>query len=388
MVIPYGRQSIDAADIEAVAAALRSPLLTQGPIAPRFEQAVADRVGAAHGVAVNSATSALHIACLALGLGPGDMLWTTPNTFVASANVALYCGASVDFVDIDPRTFLMDPAKLEAKLVAAQASGRLPKIVMPVHFAGQSCDMAAIFALSQRFGFRIIEDASHAIGAAYQGRPVGDGRYSDIAVFSFHPVKIVTSGEGGMAVTQDADLADRMRLFRSHGVTKDPAHLRETPDGPWSYEQIALGYNYRMTELQAALGVSQMGRLPAFLERRRAIARRYDALLADIPGVTPPWQAPDTWSSWHLYIVRLAPELDRGAVFAAMIAAGIGVQVLYIPVHTQPYYRDLGFGWGDFPVSESYYQASFTLPIFPDLTDNEQDQVVGALKAAIAGGPG
>jgi UDP-4-amino-4,6-dideoxy-N-acetyl-beta-L-altrosamine transaminase len=385
MVIPYGRQSINEADIEAVVAALRSPLLTQGPIVPRFEQTVAERVGAAHGVAVNSATSALHIACLALGLGPGDILWTTPNTFVASANVGLYCGASVDFVDIDPHTYLMDPAKLEAKLIAAQVCGRLPKIVIPVHFAGQSCAMAAIFALSQRFGFRIIEDASHAIGADYQGRPVGDGRYADIAVFSFHPVKIVTSGEGGMAVTQDAGLADRMRLFRSHGITKDPSHLREPPDGPWSYEQIALGYNYRMTELQAALGVSQMGRLPEFLKRRRAIASRYDALLADVSGVTRPRQDPDTESSWHLYIVRLAPELDRSAVFAAMIAAGVGVQVLYIPVHTQPYYRELGFAWGDFPVSESYYRASFTLPIFPDLALEEQDHVVAALKAAIAG---
>jgi UDP-4-amino-4,6-dideoxy-N-acetyl-beta-L-altrosamine transaminase len=388
MVIPYGRQSINEADIEAVVAALRAPLLAQGPIVACFEQAVAERVGAAHGVAANSATSALHIACLALDLGPGDLLWTTPNTFVASANVALYCGASVDFVDIDPHTYLMDPAQLEAKLVAAEAAGRLPQIVVPVHFAGQSCAMAEIFALSQRFGFRILEDASHAIGADYQGRPVGDGRYADIAVFSFHPVKIVTSGEGGMAVTQDAALADRMRLLRSHGITKDPAHFREPPDGPWSYEQVGLGYNYRMTELQAALGVSQMGRLSAFLQRRRAIARRYDDLLADVPDVTRPWQDPDTWSSWHLYIVRLAPDLDRGAVFAAMIAAGVGVQVLYIPVHTQPYYRDLGFDWGDFPVSESYYRASFTLPIFPDLTLEQQDQVVAALRAAIAGGRG
>jgi UDP-4-amino-4,6-dideoxy-N-acetyl-beta-L-altrosamine transaminase len=385
MVIPYGRQSIDAADIEAVVAVLRSPLLTQGPIVPRFEQAVTDRVGAAYAVAVNSATSALHIACLALGLGPGDILWTTPNTFVASANVGLYCGASVDFVDIDPHTYLMDPAKLEAKLIAAEASGRLPKIVVPVHFAGQSCAMADIFALAQRFGFRIIEDASHAIGADYQGRPVGDGRYADITVFSFHPVKIITSGEGGMAVTQDAGLLERMRLFRSHGVTKDPAQLREPQDGPWSYEQVALGYNYRMTELQAALGLSQMGRLPDFLRRRREIASRYDALLADVSDITRPRQDPETQSSWHLYMVRLAPELDRAAVFASMTAAGVGVQVLYIPVHTQPYYRDLGFAWGDFPASESYYRASFTLPIFPDLTIAEQDQVVAALKAAIAG---
>ena len=384
MWIPYGRQSISEPDIDAVVEVLRSPLLTQGPVTPRFEGAIAESVGSAHAVAVNSATSALHIACLALGLGPGDWLWTTPNTFVASANAGRYCGADVDFVDIDPRTYLMDPHQLEAKLIAAEAKGRLPRIVIPVHFAGQSCDMARISALAQRFGFHIIEDASHAIGAEYQGRPIGDCRYSDIAVFSFHPVKIITSGEGGAAVTNSAELDGRMRLLRSHGITKEPDLLTGPLDGPWAYEQITLGYNYRMTELHAALGLSQLGRLTPFLERRRALATRYDALLADVPEVTRPFQSPDTLSSWHLYIVKLSPQVDRAKVYAAMIAAEIGVQVLYIPVHTQPYYRNLGFSQGDYPYAEDFYSGSFTLPIFPDLSDVDQDRIVAALKAAMA----
>jgi UDP-4-amino-4,6-dideoxy-N-acetyl-beta-L-altrosamine transaminase len=384
MQIPYGRQCVSEADIEAVVAVLRSPLLTQGPVVPEFEAALAARVGAAHAVAVNSATSALHIACLALGLGPGDRLWTTPNTFVASANAGLYCGARVDFVDIDPRTSLLDPARLEARLLEAQDEGRLPKVVVPVHFAGQSCDMEQIGQLARRFGFRVIEDASHAVGATWRGGPVGDGRHSDITVFSFHPVKIITTGEGGAAVTNDPALDQRMRLLRSHGITRDPALLTRPLDGPWAYEQVTLGFNYRMTEIHAALGLSQLQRLPAFLERRRQLAARYDRLLAGMAGVTPPWQSPDTLSSWHLYIVRLDPRIDRARVFGAMQAAGIGVQVLYIPVHTQPYYRAMGFALGDFPEAEAFYASSFTLPIFPDLTDAEQDRVVTVLAEAIA----
>ena len=383
MWIPYGRQSISEADIAAVVDVLRSPLLTQGPVVPRFEGVIAERLGCAHAVAVNSATSALHIACLALGLGPGDRLWTTPNTFVASANAGRYCGADVDFVDIDPHTYLMDPTRLEAKLVAAEASGQLPKIVVPVHFAGQACDMARIAALGHRFGFQIIEDASHAIGAEYQGQPVGDGRFSAITVFSFHPVKIITSGEGGAAVTNIRELDRRMRLLRSHGITKEPDLLTRPLDGPWAYEQIALGYNYRMTEIQAALGLSQLARLDTFLDRRRTLADRYEGLLADVPEVIRPFQSPDTASSWHLYIIKLGPQIDRARIYAAMIEAGIGVQVLYIPVHTQPYYRALGFRVGDFPHSEAFYAASFTLPIFPDLTDEEQVRVVETLTAAI-----
>ncbi len=385
MWVPYGRQSISEADIAAVTAVLRSPLLTQGPVVPRFEAALAERAGSRHAVAVNSATSALHIACLALDLGPGDGLWTTPNTFVASANAGLYCGARVDFVDIDPRTYLLDPDRLEARLVEAERDGRLPKIVVPVHFAGQACDMERIAALGRRFGFRIIEDASHAVGATYQGRPVGDGRYSDITVFSFHPVKIITSGEGGVALTNDPALDVRLRLLRSHGVTRDEALLTRPLDGPWAYEQVALGYNYRMTDIHAALGLSQLDRLDAFVARRRALAQRYDALLAGVPHVTVPYRAPDRQSSWHLYIVRLAPQIDRARVHAAMVAAEIGVQVLYIPVHTQPYYRAMGFREGDFPEAEAFYASSFTLPIFPDLSDADQDRVVAALTAAIEG---
>jgi UDP-4-amino-4,6-dideoxy-N-acetyl-beta-L-altrosamine transaminase len=383
MWVPYGRQSISEADIAAVTAVLRSPLLTQGPVVPKFEAALADVTGSRHAVAVNSATSALHIACLALDLGPGDWLWTTPNTFVASANAGLYCGAKVDFVDIDPQTFLLDPDKLETKLVQAEARGCLPKIVIPVHFAGQACDMARIAALGQRFGFRLIEDASHAVGATYQGRPVGDGRFSDITVFSFHPVKIITSGEGGAALTNDPALDTRLRLLRSHGVTKDEALLTRPLDGPWAYEQVALGYNYRMTDIHAALGLSQMDRLAAFVARRRDLAQRYDRLLADSPQVNMPYRAPDRDPSWHLYIVRLAPQIDRARVYAHMVGAGIGVQVLYIPVHTQPYYRAMGFQDGDFPEAEAFYASTFTLPIFPDLSDADQDRVVAALETAI-----
>ena len=382
-MIPYGRQSIDETDIAAVVEVLRSSHLTQGEMAPRFEQAMAHHVGAAHGVAVNSATSALHIACLALGLGPGDRLWTVPNTFVASANAGRYCGAEVDFVDIDPRTYNMDPAKLEAKLRAAAECDRLPKIVVPVHFAGQSCDMRSIHALSKAFGFRIVEDASHAVGAEYEQCKVGGGRYADVTVFSFHPVKIITTGEGGMALTQDADLAAHMARLRSHGITRDPRLMGDMAHGRWSYAQVELGFNYRMTDIQAALGVSQLARLDQMLERRRHLAARYDQLLSDLP-VTRPWQHPDTLSSWHLYVVAMPDQLDRREVFEAMQAQGVGVQVHYIPVHTQPYHRAMGFNVGDFPVAERYYKSAFSLPLFPDLSDGEQYQVVEALRKALA----
>ena len=381
-MIPYGRQSIDDADIAAVVEVLRSSHLTQGAMVPRFEQAMAQRIGAAHAVAVSSATAALHIAYLALGLGPGDLLWTVPNTFVASANAGRYCGAEVDFVDIDPTTYNMDPAQLEAKLVAAALRGRLPKIVVPVHFAGQACDMRRIHALSQKFGFAIVEDASHAVGADYGGQPVGDGRYADITVFSFHPVKIITTGEGGMALTNDAGLAARMARLRSHGITRDPDLMGEMAQGPWSYAQLELGFNYRMSDIQAALGVSQLTRLDAMLDRRRSLAARYDRLLADLP-VTRPWQDPQTNSSWHLYVVGLPPELDRRKVFEAMQAQGVGVQLHYIPVHTQPYYQALGVRRGDYPATESYSARSFSLPIFPDLTEAEQDHVVETLRRVL-----
>ena len=385
-MIPYGRQEITQADIDAVAAALRSDFLTQGPAVPRFEEAIARRVGASHGVAVNSATSALHVACQALGLGAGDWLWTSPITFVASANCALYCGARVDFVDIDPRTYNLSADALARKLEQAKALGRLPKIVVPVHLCGQPCDMAAIHALSQRYGFRVIEDASHAVGGAYRGEPVGNGRHSDVTVFSFHPVKIITTAEGGLALTNHGALADRMRLLRSHGITREAGEMTEAPHGPWYYQQVDLGYNYRMTDLQAALGLSQLQRLDAYVARRHQLAQRYDRLLATLP-VTLPFQHPDSYSGFHLYVIRL--QLDRigrshREVFNALRRAGIGVNLHYIPVHTQPYYARMGFNAGDYPEAMRYYAEAISLPLFATLTEAEQDTVVAALKEALA----
>lgn len=386
-MIRYGQQDITKADIDAVCDVLRSTNLTQGPTIPAFEIAVMEATGARHAVAVNSATSALHIACLALDLGPGDWLWTTPNTFVASANCALYCGAAVDFVDIDPKTYNLCPQALEEKLVAAEKVGRLPKVVVPVHLAGQPCDMAAIHALGQKYGFRIIEDASHAIGGRYKDAPIGNGRYSDITVFSFHPVKIITTGEGGMALTNDDTLATRLALYRSHGITRDPELMTQDMDGPWYYQQVALGFNYRMTDIQAGLGVSQITRLSQYVARRHEIARRYGGLLADLP-LTLPWQHPDSHSAYHLYVIRL--QLDRIApithrqVFEALRAQDIMVNLHYIPVHTQPYYRKMGFDWGDFPQAEQYYREVISIPMHPSLTDAEQDIVMTALREAMA----
>lgn len=386
-MIPYGRQEITQADVDAVVAVLRSDFLTQGPMVPRFEAAVAGHVGASHALAVNSATSALHIACLALGLGPGDWLWTSPVTFVASANCGLYCGASVDFVDIDPRTYNLCPEALAAKLEAAEAAGRLPKVVVAVHLCGQPCDMEKIHALGQRYGFKIIEDASHAIGGRYQGEYIGNCRYSDITIFSFHPVKIITTAEGGMALSNDAALAERMALLRSHGITRDPAQMTHASDGPWYYQQIDLGFNYRMTELQAALGVSQMERLDAFVARRHQLARRYDTLLADLPLCTP-WQHPDGYSGLHLYVIRLLPDRigkTHREVFESLRAQGIGVNLHYIPVHTQPHYQAMGFKTGDFPEAERYYTEAISLPMYQGLSDVQQDRVVAALLAALDG---
>jgi len=382
-MIPYGRQDITPEDIAAVEAVLRSDFLTQGPAVPGFEQALATYCGAARGVAMNSATSALHVACLALGLGPGDRLWTSPNTFVASANCGLYCGAEVDFVDTDPATYNMSVAALEAKLVAAAAENRLPKVLIPVHFAGQSCEMREIHALGQKYGFRIIEDASHAVGARYLGEPVGNCRYSDITIFSFHPVKIITTAEGGMAMSNDPALAERMERLRSHGITRDPATMEWDSEGPWYYQQVELGYNYRITDLQAALGRSQLARLDDYVARRHAIAARYDAALAGLP-LTTPFQHPDSRSALHLYPIRLHDASRRREVFEALRTAGIGVNIHYIPVHNQPHYRRLGFRPGDFPEAERYYAGAISLPMFPTLTPAQQDEVVAALKGILA----
>lgn len=385
-MIPYGRQEITQADIDAVTDVLHSDFLTQGPIVPRFEKLVASHVGAKHALAVNSATSALHIACLALGLGEGDWLWTTPVTFVASANCGLYCGAQVDFVDIDPLTYNLCPSALEAKLLAAEKAGKLPKVLVAVHLCGQPCDMAAIRALGQKYGFKIIEDASHAIGGKYKGEFIGNSRFSDITVFSFHPVKIITTAEGGMALTNSDELAHKMALLRSHGITRDPAHMTCAPDGPWYYQQIDLGYNFRMTELQAALGVSQMQRLDAFVARRHQLAQRYEELLANLP-VRTPWQYPDSYSGLHLYVVRL--ELDKinkkhRQVFEALREHGIGVNLHYIPVHTQPHYQRMGFKVGDYPQAEQYYAEAISLPMYQTLSDSQQDQVVAVLQKVLA----
>ena len=385
-MIPYARQDINQQDINAVVEVLKSDFLTQGPQVPAFEQSIIEACDAKYAVAVNSATSALHIACLALGLGNDDWLWTTPNTFVASANCALYCGAKVDFVDIDPRTYNLCAKQLEKKLIAAQKVGKLPKIVIPVHFSGQSCDMQAIHELAKKYGFSIIEDASHAIGGKYQDAAIGNSRYSDITIFSFHPVKIVTSAEGGAAVTNRADLAEKMLLLRSHGITRDEELMTQDMDGPWYYQQIALGFNYRMTELQAALGLSQMQRLEEFVIKRHELASRYDNLLHDLP-ITLPWQHPDSYSARHLYVIRLQLEqinITHLDVFNALRAAGIQVNLHYIPVHMQPYYQKMGFASGQFPEAEKYYNEAISIPLFSAMTEGQQDTVCSTLKTILS----
>lgn len=381
-MIPYGRQHITDDDVAAVEAVLRSDFLTQGPAVPAFEKALSDYCGAKHAVAVNSATSALHIACLALGVSDGDAVWTTPNTFVASANCALYCGASVDFVDIDPVTFNMCADALAAKLVAADTP---PKVVIPVHFSGHACDMAAISALAQQYGFKVIEDASHAVGGRYRGQPLGDCTYSDVTVFSFHPVKIITTAEGGVALTNDDGLMRKMDRLRSHGVTRNPDDLTNLDEGPWHYEMLELGLNYRMTDMQAALGLSQIQRLDAMVARRQVLADRYDSLLADLPVIRP-GRAADAYSAWHLYCIQideLQTNHSRRQVFETLRADGIGVNVHYIPVHTQPFYRARGFNPGDFPVSEIYYKNAITIPLYATMRDAQQDEVIAALKRAL-----
>ncbi len=381
-MIPYGRQSISQADIDAVVEVLRSDWLTQGPMIPRFEKAVAKYCGARSAVACTSGTAALHLACLALGISPGDSVWTSPNTFVASANCARYCGAEVDFVDIDPRTYNMCVQALEKKLALAKRRGRLPKAVIPVHFAGQACDMENIAALAREYGFFVIEDASHAIGGEYKSQKIGSCSHSHMTVFSFHPVKIVTTGEGGMVLTNEPELAKRAALFASHGITKDPALMVEPSHGAWYYQQLELGYNFRMTDIQAALGFSQLQRIDDFIARRRALATRYNSALSDLPLVLP-WQSPNSLSAWHLYTIRLQPGSSRNArheVFEALSASGIGTQVHYIPVHTQPYYRNLGFETGNFPEAEQYYEDALSLPLYYELSYEHQDEVVAALR--------
>jgi len=380
-MIPYGRQNIDESDVQAVLEVLQSDFLTQGPKVPEFEFQIANYVGAKCAVATNSATSSLHLACLALDVGPGDVVWTSPITFVASANCARYCGADVDFVDIDPDTYNLCPSALADKLRQAEQVGRLPKVIIPVHFAGQSCDMQKIAALAKKYDIRVIEDASHAIGGRYQSEMIGDCRYSDITVFSFHPVKIITTAEGGMAVTNNHDLAEKMTLLRSHGITRDQDLMTHDADGPWYYQQLDLGFNYRMTELQAALGISQLKRLDQFISKRHRLAERYYQELKGLP-FTLPMQSTNTYSSWHLYVIRLQLDsinMSHKKAFETLRENDVGVNLHYIPVHTQPYYKGLGFKWGDYPNAELYYQEAITIPLFVEMSDIELNKVVRVL---------
>ncbi len=382
-MIPYGRQNITQADIDAVTEVLQSDFLTQGPAVPAFEQRLCELTTAKYAVAVNSATSALHLACLALGVGPGSRVWTSPISFVASANCARYCGADVDFVDIEPESGNMSVAKLRQKLEAARDNNCLPQVVIPVHLAGSSCDMKQIHDLGQQFGFSIIEDASHAVGASYQNEPVGTCRYSDITVFSFHPVKIITTAEGGMALTNNLQFAEKMRLLRSHGISRDADLMTEPSHGAWYYQQLLLGFNYRMTDMQAALGLSQSHRLQSIVQKRQLLAEKYHHLLAELPLQLPPLDKINK-SAWHLFIIRLNDKTTRHAVFAGMREAGIGVNVHYIPIHTQPYYQQLGFDWGDLPVAEDFYERIISLPMFPELTNEQQKFIADTLARLLA----
>lgn len=385
-MIPYGRQDITQTDIEAIIAVLNSDFLTQGPMVPHFEQIIAKRVNGKYAIAVNSATSALHIACLALGVGPDDLLWTVPNTFVASANCARYCGADVDFVDIDPSTWNMSVQRLKEKLAQAKVENRLPKILVPVHFSGQPTEQEAIWELAQEYGFKIIEDASHSIGGARNKEPVGSCRWSDITIFSFHPVKIITTGEGGLALTNDKDLSERMTMLRSHGITRDEGKFIAGNNSPWYYEQQTLGFNYRMTDLQAGLGVSQIARLDDYIERRNELADRYNLLLKELP-IQLPTVSKENHSAYHLYVVRLRlDELSKShqQIFEELRSNGIGVNLHYMPVHLQPYYRNLGFDLGDFPEAEAHGKEAITLPLYPTMSYAEQDQVILALKKVLS----
>jgi UDP-4-amino-4,6-dideoxy-N-acetyl-beta-L-altrosamine transaminase len=376
-MIPYGKHLVDEDDIDAVVDVLRNQFLTQGKVVPQFEQALCEYTGAKHCVAVNSATSGLHVACLAAGVGAGDLVWTVPNSFVASANCALYCGASIDFVDIDPTTRNINVATLEKKLLQAANQNRLPKVLIVVHFSGLSCDMQSIRTLTQMYSIVLIEDAAHGLGGSYQQSKIGSCVYSDMAVLSFHPVKSITSAEGGAVLTNQSQLYQKLQLFAKHGVTKDPTQYQGESHGPWYYQQLELGYNYRLSDMQAALGLSQLKKLHSFMQRRAEIAIKYDDALADLPLKLPVVES-HSQSAWHLYMVELTQH-DRQDIYQQLHAKGVGVNVHYIPIHLQPYYQKLGFKKGDFPMSEHFYQHALTLPLFPSLTAVEQTKVIDTL---------
>jgi len=380
-MIPYGKQNINQDDIDSVVDILKSNYLTQGPKVPLFERKISEYCNSKFAVAVNSATSALHIACLALGLKKGDKLWTSPNSFVASANCGLYCGAKVDFVDINPLTYNLCPIELEKKLIKAKKQSKLPKILIPVHFAGQSCDMKKIYSLSKDYGFKIIEDASHAIGGKYLKKPIGGCKFSDITIFSFHPVKIITTAEGGIATTNDKKLLNQMQLFRTHGITKNPKYMKKNSEGNWYYQQVNLGFNYRMNELQAALGISQMNRLDEFVKNKHILKERYDRFLSVLP-IIKPYYSSNIYSALHLYPIQIdrnKTNFSRKKLFNELRKKGIGVNIHYIPIHTQPYFLNMGFKHGDFPIAESYYQNSISLPLFSQMSFKEQDKVINTL---------
>ena len=380
-MIPYGKQNINQDDIDSVVDILKSNYLTQGPKVPLFEKKISEYCNSKFAVAVNSATSALHIACLALGLKKGDKLWTSPNSFVASANCGLYCGAKIDFVDINPLTYNLCPIELEKKLIKAKKQSKLPKILIPVHFAGQSCDMKKIYSLSKDYGFKIIEDASHAIGGRYLKKPIGGCQFSNITIFSFHPVKIITTAEGGIATTNDKKLLNQMQLFRTHGITKNPKYMTKNSEGNWYYQQINLGFNYRMNELQAALGISQMNRLDEFVKNKHILKERYDRFLSVLP-IIKPYYSSNIYSALHLYPIQIdrnKSNFSRKKLFNELRKKGIGVNIHYIPIHTQPYFLNMGFKRGDYPIAELYYQNSISLPLFSQMSFNEQDKVINTL---------
>lgn len=384
-MIPYGKQEITQSDIDSVVEVLKSDFLTQGPVVPVFEEHIKNFCGSKYAVATNSATSSLHSACHALGVSKGDIVWTSANTFVASSNCAIYCGATVDFIDIDPRSFNICLNKLESKLILAKKSGKLPKVVIPVHLTGQSCDMKKIYELSLTYSFKIIEDASHSIGSKYLDKYVGSCDYSDITIFSFHPVKIITTGEGGVATTNDENLAEKLNLFRSHGITRDSELMRKHPDGPWYYEQIDIGYNYRMTELQAALGISQLERIESMISKRHLIANEYDKKLSNLP-LRVPWQDKKSHSSYHLYVIRLnlnQINISHRDFFIEMRNEDILVNLHYIPVYFHPYYKKLGFKEGHCPEAEKYYADAVSIPMFPTLTDKDQNKVINTIKSIL-----